>query len=117
MPSGDRATPGAPLDNPGQRFDSDALLGISAPARRERSACLARDLADPRRYPRRRHHEPQPAKLTRDIPGIAGLVSGSGASTDRSGRGRTQLREADRRYEGISGGTGEPLAWVRCPGA
>lgn len=34
-----------PLDNPGQRFDSDALLGISAPARRERAACPARNLA------------------------------------------------------------------------
>lgn len=65
---------------------------------------------------RRRHHEPQPAELARDIPGIAGLVSGSGAPTDRSGRGRTQLREAGHRYDWISGDTGEPLAWVRRPG-
>ena len=88
MPSGDRATPGVPLDNPGQRVDSAALLGISAPARRERAAGLARDLApileDIRR---RRHHEPQPTELARDIPGIAGLVSGSGAPTDRPAGG------------------------------
>jgi len=116
VPSGDWATPGVPPDNPGQRFDSDALLGISAVGRRERAACLARDLAPTLEDIRaggitslnRPKHATYRGSRAWSAVQVHRLIAPAG--------GRTQLKEADRRYGVISGGTGEPRAWVRCPG-